>query len=53
MHTLIVTVDIIALIACLRIKSMDALLYIHIVGMLITLLIIAVPHKCFNKLSRT
>lgn len=53
MHTLIATVDIIALIACLRIKSMDALLYIHMVGMLFISLIVVIPHKCFNRLDRT
>ena len=45
MHVLVTTVDIVALIACLKIKSMDSLLYIHVIGIFITMLIVVIPHK--------
>lgn len=45
MHTLVTIVDIIALIACLKVKSMDILLYIHTIGIFFTMLIIVIPHK--------
>ena len=53
MHVLIVVVDIFALIACLVIKQMDALLYVHVIGILMVGIIVVIPHKCFNKLNRT
>ena len=32
---------------------MDALLYVHVIGMLMVAYVVVIPHKCFNKLDRS